>query len=106
MRQELTLEEYTNYRRQYIDEAKRACHAGKHVEIQQKQETGQTEFSFGKLRFLLAMLLLTGFLYCRYTDVRIFAHTTDDIIKLTEEQQFPQMEHWMNQITDYLRHLK
>ncbi len=107
MRQDITLEEYTNYRKQYIDEAKRACYA--HEPFGTWEESAPAEessFSFEKMRLLAVMFLLIGFLYCRYTDTKIAGYGTDDIISAVEEQQFTTAGKWMERFADYLAHLK
>ncbi len=107
MRSDLTLEEYTNYRKQYIDEAKRSCYAqemfGTCKESAPEQEAS---FSFEKVRLLVVMFLLIGFLYCRYTDTEIIGYSTDELISAVEEQQFTTADKWMARFADYLAQLK
>ena len=106
MRQDITLEEYTNYRKQYIDEAKRACYAQEPFGKAEEPIEETPAISFEKVRLLLAMLLFIGFLYCRYTDTDINGYGTDDIITMVEEQRFPVASSWMERFAQYLSDLK
>lgn len=105
MRQDITLEEYTNYRKQYIDEAKKACHAQEPFSRCEEPLEETPVISFAKIRLLLAMLLFIGFLYCRYTDTVIIGFGTDDIIGMLEEHQFAFISDWMDKLDNYLSHL-
>lgn len=100
MRRDVVLEDYADARRNYISEIRKSFeedfnesgkYEGRYSRADFRSNTTEsngTYFETAKIRLFLAMFLFIGFLYCWYSDTRIFGYSAESVIEMMEDNRF------------------
>ena len=77
--------EYAQARKQYVEEVRRSFHQ---VQPDEYEEEPVGAISFFKVRLLLAICIFAAFVLCDRTGSRFYNYTTDEVVKLIQEEKF------------------
>lgn len=78
--------EYAQARKQYVEEVRRSFHQVQPDEYEEEPPVGA--ISFFKVRLLLAICIFAAFVLCDRTGSRFYNYTTDEVVKLIQEEKF------------------
>lgn len=83
-------DEYAMRRREYVANVRKSFEEEPRFSGRgQEEEVPEGEFfSFFKIRLFLAVCLLGAFLYCHYTDTKIFAYSAEQIVELVSDNHY------------------
>lgn len=80
---------YVERRREYVANVRKSFDETSDSIEARGEETPKWEFfSFFKFRLLFAACLFAGFLYCHYTDTKIFDYSAKQMIELVSDNHY------------------
>jgi hypothetical protein len=93
-------EEYAKSRREYVAQIRNSFDTDTEDVRSFRGERGASSFSFGKIRFLAAMVCLVFFLVNKYSGLHFFHVSETEIIDIITDN------HYYTNLQDYVKMLK
>lgn len=88
MRRDAVYENYAAARKNLISEVHQSIGDDFHGSKEEANESEAPVFESAKLRIFMSMLLFIGFLYCWYTDTKIFGYSAENVIEMMADDRY------------------